>query len=72
MDEYQYIVIETYPEHKPVIRMFHKITNLKTIVKYENAPAFNINSFNYVGMDGIEYEMEEIIGEIIEKVKLKK
>lgn len=71
-EEYEYIRIETYQEGKRVIREFKKVTDLKIVEKVENAPGFNVNSFDYVEEDGIQYTMHEIHGEIVERVSIKK
>lgn len=68
MSSYYYIKIKTYPENQPVLRIFYNVTCLEVTEKIENAPAFNINYFNYVTEDGKKIHLE-IQGEIIEKAE---
>ena len=68
-EEYHYIKIKTYPGGQPVERCFYNVTDLSVNEKIENAPAFNVNSFYYIGDGGMKYHME-IQGKITEKVKL--
>jgi hypothetical protein len=67
---YEYIVIDTYRTNEERIRQFFGVSKLRVFVKHDNAPAFNVNSFEYGGMDGKRYQMDKIIGEIIEQVRV--
>jgi len=67
---YEYIVIDTYRTNEERIRQFIDVSDLSVFVKHDNAPAFNVNSFEYRGMDGNRYRMDKIIGEIIEQVRV--
>jgi hypothetical protein len=67
---YSYLVIDTYRTNEERIRQFFDVSDLRVFVKHDNAPAFNVNSFEYSGMDGKRYRMDKIIGEIIEQVRV--